>query len=48
MRLRRPHNNSSSPNAIPSWSRRLPQSVHGKMLRTGVNMPSDFAPERLS
>jgi hypothetical protein len=35
------------PNIIARRWIRLPQSVYGTMLRTGVSTPSDFAPKRL-
>jgi hypothetical protein len=41
-------NSNSSPNIIARRWIRLPQSVYGTMLPTGVSTRSDFAPERLS
>jgi hypothetical protein len=46
--LRTSYSSNSSRKPIQSRSLRLPQSVYGTMLRTGVSTPSDFAPERLS
>jgi hypothetical protein len=39
---------NSSRKPIPRRLLRLPRSVYGTMLSTGVSTPSDFAPERLN
>jgi hypothetical protein len=41
--LRTSYSSNSSRKPIQSRSLRLPQSVYGTMLRTGVSTPSDFA-----